>query len=143
MELIQQIISKIDKGVPTCWLWLGNKTINGYGQITFKNKHYLTHRVSYEYFKGNIPNTLQIDHLCKNRSCVNPEHLEVVTQKENLKRGNTGKHNNHVNTQINKTHCPQGHEYSGKNNLGRRICKICNKNTKIKYNLKQRKQKNG
>jgi len=68
-----------------------------------------------------------LDHLCKTRQCVNPDHLEAVTHKENIRRGETGKHNNHHNKF--KTHCPQGHEYSKENMYvylnGGRQCKTC------------------
>lgn len=71
-----------------CWIWqramLGN---TGYGQISVHDKPVGAHRVFYEKFKGAIPAGLDIDHLCRVRACVNPEHLEPVTRAENLRRG--------------------------------------------------------
>lgn len=69
-----------------CWLWLGSKTQHGYGQIWLNGRIELAHRISYEMFCAEIPATLEIDHLCKNKSCVNPAHLEAVTHQVNTQR---------------------------------------------------------
>ena len=68
------------------------------------------HRYAYEELVGPIPEGLQLDHLCRNRSCVNPDHLEPVTCRENLRRGETLNAAN-----LAKTHCPAGHPYAGEN----------------------------
>jgi hypothetical protein len=70
-----------------CWLWLGALTKDGYGMITIKNKQYYTHILLYEFTKGQIPEGLVLDHLCRNPCCCNPDHLEAVTQAENVARG--------------------------------------------------------
>ena len=116
--------SKVDK-TNTCWNWTAAKNKKGYGQFWINKKQDLSHRVSYEEINGKIPQGLQIDHLCRNPSCVNPHHLETVTQKENILRGISFSAQNSK-----KTHCSEGHEYSKKNTYvyhnGWRQCKICN-----------------
>lgn len=69
-----------------CWIWKSGKQGKGYGSMSYKNKPTAAHRVSYEVFIGKIPSSMQIDHLCMNKLCVNPEHLEVVDNKENQRR---------------------------------------------------------
>lgn len=94
-----------------CWIWIGSIDGNGYGQIQTRNRRYprAAHRYTYQTLMGEIPHGLQIDHLCRNRQCVNPAHLEPVTFLENVRRGDAGKY------QSRRTHCPHGHEYSGDN----------------------------
>ncbi|MHB8484087.1 MAG: HNH endonuclease signature motif containing protein [Nitrospiria bacterium] len=116
-----------------CWLWLGYDNGEGYGRTRLPDggKLFYAHRLSYEAFIGKIPKGLQLDHLCRVPSCVNPKHLEPVTNRENTIRGTAG------DWQLAKTHCPQGHPYSGdnlvlvKNGKGR-ACKIC----KVAYHKK-------
>src|SRR5580700_4165380 len=96
---------------------------NGYGLFTL-GKLMGAHRASHRLFKGPIGEGLVVDHLCKVTCCVNPQHLEVVTQAENVARGDTGKN------ERDKTHCPQGHEYSDSNtyrlpNGKHRYCRAC------------------
>ena len=69
-----------------CWLWDAYRTKHGYGQFNRKGTVYYAHRYSYEVAKGPIPDGLTLDHLCKNQHCVNPDHLEPVTLRENLRR---------------------------------------------------------
>lgn len=105
-----------------CWEWIRVLKPQGYGQF---GKGALAHRISYEKHKGKIPDGLQIDHLCRNRKCVNPDHLEAVTASTNTLRGDRPK------IQKAKTHCPKGHEFSEENTYrypdGRRSCIICRK----------------
>lgn len=111
-----------------CWTWLGKPANTGYGQIGFgypNRKVRNSHRVVYELLVGGIPEGKQLDHLCRNRLCVNPEHLEPVTQKENLLRGDTIPAKNKA-----KTHCVRGHEFTPANTgdyggRGGRQCKRC------------------
>ena len=118
---LQRFLGKVNVSDNGCWEWISAKTVKGYGLIWLGNKTHRAHRVSYEYYHGDIPTTQQLDHLCRNRGCVNPEHLESVTCKENLRRG--------INANRIKTHCPQGHKYNKENTYnsprGDRECRIC------------------
>ena len=104
-----------------CWLWAAQVSPDGYGKFVFEGGQ-LAHRFSYETTNGSIPDGLQIDHLCRQRSCVNPEHLEAVTQAENMRRGIKG---------ALTTHCPHGHVYdeynTAHNTVGGRVCRKCRK----------------
>ena len=105
-----------------CWLWLGTRTNMGYGSITYHSIEILAHRLVYELEKGSIPAGLELDHLCRNTLCCNPDHLEPVTHRENMRRGITGKY------QSTRAHCPKGHPYDVKNTYlyrGRRYCRAC------------------
>ena len=105
-----------------CWQWVGTVSTNGYGQ--WGNRR--AHRAVYEMYKGPIPDGLQLDHLCRNRPCVNPDHLEPVTCRENILRG-VG----HTSQNARKTHCKRGHPLEGRNlrpditRLGGRGCRLC------------------
>lgn len=108
-----------------CWLWLGHRDKQGYGgfqlQIDGVNKWCKAHRISYQHYVEPIPDGLVIDHLCRNTSCVNPQHLEPVTVGENNRRG--------INRNKMKTHCPRNHPYDEANTYldrnGSRICRAC------------------
>lgn len=111
-----------------CWLWLGELRRNGYGTLLIKEddkwRHKLAHRLSYEWHVGTIPPSFVIDHKCRTRCCVNPDHLRLVSCRENLLLGETLAAANAA-----KTHCCRGHEFSAENIFwkknGARRCREC------------------
>ena len=107
-----------------CWVWTRSVAHHGYGQVSIHGRRQMVHRAMYEFHKGPIPSGMQLDHLCRNHRCVNPEHLEPVTNRENQLRGLKG---------ALKTHCANGHPYTGQNKYVhlenghvRSRCRICN-----------------
>ena len=107
----------------TCWLWLGKKHKGGYGYFSGERKGIYAHRFSYELTNGPIPLGLTIDHLCRNTGCVNPEHLEAVTIRENILRGDGVAARN-----VRKVTCRHGHPLIEGNIIWRgseRVCRMC------------------
>lgn len=87
--IAQRLWSKVQPDPLGCWNWTGALNPNGYGYISTSTGMAYTHRVAAELFHGPIPDGMVADHLCRNRACCNPAHLELVTQRENLLRGET------------------------------------------------------
>ena len=140
--------AKVDKINNDCWEWTAS-LINGYGQF-YRNggKRILAHRFAFEQENGEIPIGLQLDHLCRNHKCVNPKHLELVTQSENTLRGLSPSQLSVIarNNQLSKTHCPQGHPYDLFNTYktpdGRRDCKICQRERVQEYRARRNNERN-
>ena len=106
-----------------CIVWTADRNQKGYGRFRYQGKLHVAHRVAYE-FDHAIPEGLQLDHLCRNRACVRPDHLEPVTNQENARRGLTGEN------MRSKTHYPQGHPYDEENThlyRGSRYCRTCSR----------------
>lgn len=107
-----------------CWNWPWSKSANGYGKLQLADRRlHLAHRVIYERVRGPIPPDLQLDHICRNRRCCNPDHLEAVSQRTNALRGVSFAAVNAA-----KTHCVNGHEYTLDNTYvhgGYRHCRLC------------------
>lgn len=120
-----------------CWTWIGSRDQSGYGQLWVRGRMLGAHRVIYEALRGAVPSDLQLDHLCRNRACVRPSHLEPVTVQENNLRGVGLAAEN-----AQKTTCPQGHPYDMTYGDGRRGCRTCNaEKTRRHRALHGRKQK--
>ena|SRR5215472_2903498 len=123
---MQNFLDKFDAVNESCWLWKGSR--NRFGYATWSGK--MAHRLTYELFRGPIPEGLEIDHFCRVRWCVNPWHLEVVTRRENIIRGMGPAM---LAARSRKTHCLRGHSYADSgvywqkdaNGVRRRYCRVC------------------
>lgn len=124
----QRFWSRVDKS-GSCWVWVGKLFHNGrYGRFKFLGRDTSAHIFSWEWANGPVPKGLELDHLCRNRACVNPAHLEPVTHRENEIRGATV-----IAANFFKTECHKGHPLSGDNLFirrdGRRRCIACKRAT--------------
>lgn len=101
-----------------CWQWTGAISTHGYGVTNFERRQLRAHQAAYRVWCGEVPQGMQIDHLCRNRACFNPAHLECVTPQENTRRGAAV-----------KVACPAGHPYDAANTYlntrGHRVCRTC------------------
>jgi hypothetical protein len=128
LPLMPRVMSRIEHDPNTgCWKWIEKTTRYGYAVINWKGRQWLAHRAVYTKLRGAIPEGLEIDHLCDNKACVNPMHLEAVPHQVNIVRSNGAAAEN-----ARKTHCKRGHELAGENlyrQVGpygvQRVCRSC------------------
>lgn len=133
--LLERLTSGITVDGNGCWIWQRSILKAGYGCIRVDGKTRTTHSVAYEMHRGPVPVGLELDHLCRVRACCNPDHLEPVTHKVNVQRGES----RDVKAAI--THCPHGHEYTPLNTYvhdGRRFCRTCQRARGRDYKARRR-----
>lgn len=122
-EQVERFWAQVAK-TATCWIWTGHRNPGGYGITCFERKNQGAHRIAYQLRVGEIPDGLVLDHLCRNPSCVRPDHLEAVTYRTNTLRGVGPAARNAA-----ATHCHRGHPFDGENTRitpsGTRSCRTC------------------
>lgn len=136
MSARERFTAKIaEPDVRGCWHWTGCVNAAGYGRFKFQGRVQQAHRVAYELLVDVIPEGLQLDHLCRNRSCVNPEHLEPVTQRVNILRGE-----GRGAKEARQTHCIRGHSLADayRDKRGKRRCRPCTLTNASAYKRRKR-----
>jgi len=127
--LLERFIAKVEVQSPGCWIWTGAKTAKGYGHIKVDGAVKGAHRVAWTLLVGGIPAGHEMDHLCRVPSCVNPDHLEPVSNRINIARSSAGTLSKAFFSKI--TRCAHGHEYTEENTEirpnGTRACCACRK----------------
>lgn len=134
MANIQKWLQRTTHNSNGCWIWGGAVQSNGYGRVSSNSKMLLAHRAIYEALVGVIPDGMVIDHICRTRACVNPEHLEVVTQMENVMRSEITV----ASMNSKKDFCINGHPFTFANTFKRkdrqtRECRTCRNDAVLKF----------
>lgn len=134
IEPIKRFLPKVDASdYLGCWPWRGSIGTRGYGMFRLHSRGPVVraHRFAYEALVGPIPAGMTLDHLCRNRACVNPAHLEPVSNRENILRGT-----NPAAQNARRTHCRMGHEFSAENThitpQGDRRCRACQRERDVR-----------
>lgn len=126
LDIIDRFFSHVEK-TEACWLWIGYRNRQGYGRFGVGSRVVYAHRWLYEQSIGPVPSGLDLDHLCRQKACVNPAHLEPVTRGENLRRGD-GPRLRAAHFAA-RRHCKRGHELTPENTYrdakGHRVCRAC------------------
>lgn len=132
--------AKVNKDGPlwhgtACWVWTAYRNSDGYGNFLTHNRQTVkAHRWAFEQMRGPIPEELEIDHLCRNRACVNPAHLEPVIHQVNMIRG--------MHRLRGRTHCANGHPFDEGNTYhhpsGQRVCRMCQNLSLGRYRARKR-----
>lgn len=141
-EVAQNVVSNVERSESGCWLYRGHVSSKGYGKVRVRRlsrEHLISaHRVAYEYLRGPIPEGLELDHLCRVRHCINPEHLEPVTHSVNVRRGISP-----WGEMGRRPVCPKGHELAGRNlylkpvkHFYKRQCRTCRAESRAKWRAK-------
>ena len=117
---IRNFLTKIQRNEQGCWIWTGCLDTGGYAHKGFRGRTHKAHRLAYEWIVAKVPDGMELDHLCRNRSCVNPAHLEPVPHQVNCQRGQVGKHGNYLKG-------PASPEWKG----GRPFCISCGQRTQM------------
>lgn len=136
---LYRFLSKCDRNTQNgCWQWLGGICVDGYARWCTRSKSQVAHKWLFERLVSPVPFNKVLDHLCRNRSCVNPQHLECVSQKVNVLRGVGVAAQNAA-----KTLCPKGHEFDVLNYQGRRQCLVCRREYDARWKRNHRRAKVG
>ena len=132
MSADRRFFDKVD-GAGDCWVWLGAVNDRGYGEFSIRSRRVKAHRWAYEYLRSEIPDGLELDHLCRNRACVNPWHLEPVDHRENVVRA--------YGARPPRTACSNGHALTAENTIvrrsGYRECRTCKRGARARASTRR------